>query len=217
MDLMGGVFNGQRSGCRIESVVWSVSGWRLVTSDVPQGSVLEVVLFNIFISDTDSGVKRTLSKYADETKLWSAVGTPGGQDDIQRDLDRLEQWAQVNFMRFNKARCKVLHTGCGNPHCQYKLGHERMEHSLAEKDLAVLVDCQLDMSQQCALTAQKANHILGCIKRSVASRTRELFSVGKRRLQRDLIATLQYLKGDYRKEGDRLFSRVCCDSKGEMV
>ena len=184
-------------------------------SGVTQGSHLGPVLFNI--NDIDCGIQCILSEFMDDTKLGGAVNMLKEQNAIQRDLDRLEQWAQVNFMRFNKARCKVLHTGCGNPHCQYKLGHERMEHSLAEKDLAVLVDCQLDMSQQCALTAQKANHILGCIKRSVASRTRELFSVGKRRLQRDLIATLQYLKGGYRKEGDRLFSRVCCDSKGEMV
>ena len=155
-------------------MVWSVSGWRLVTSDVPQGSVLEVVLFNIFISDTDSGVKRTLSKYADETKLWSAVGTPGGQDDIQRDLDRLEQWAQVNLMRFNKSKCKILHLGRGNPHYQYNIGDERTEHTPVEKDLGVLVGGKLDMSQQCALTTQKAKCILGCIKRSVASRLQEV-------------------------------------------
>ena len=57
-------------------------------------------------------------------------------------------------MRFNKVKCKVLYLGCGNPSYQYKLGDVRIEH-------LVLVDGKLDMNQQCALTAQKANCILG--------------------------------------------------------
>ena len=86
-------------------------GWRSVTSGVPQGSVLVAILFKVFISDTDSGVKCTLGKFADDTNPWGAVNTPEGQDAIQRDLDSLEQWAKVNLMRFNKSKCKILHLG----------------------------------------------------------------------------------------------------------
>lgn len=78
------------------------SSWEPIISAVPQGSILDPVLFNIFIKDLDDVVQCTLNKFAGDTKLRAVAHVRAAV--IQGDLDRLERWAG---MKFNKEKCRV--------------------------------------------------------------------------------------------------------------
>ena len=74
-----------------------------------------------------------------------------------------EQWKELGLLSLGKRRLRgdLLHLVCGDPRYLYKLGEDLLESSPVEKDLGVLVEEKLDMSQQCALAAWKANYVLG--------------------------------------------------------
>uniref|UniRef100_K7EYP9 Reverse transcriptase domain-containing protein n=1 Tax=Pelodiscus sinensis TaxID=13735 RepID=K7EYP9_PELSI len=87
----------------------SQSCWKGITIEFPQRSVLGLVLFNIFINNLDDGIESTLTKFSDDTKLGEVTTALEDRVIIQKDLDKLEKWSEVNRMKFNKDKCKVLH------------------------------------------------------------------------------------------------------------
>jgi len=113
-------------------------------------------------------------KFADDTKLSVEADTLEGRTNPAGDVDRLEEWANKNLMKFNKDKCKVLHLRKHNPGVEHRLGSTQLGSNSVERDLEVLVDSKLNMSEECAAAAKQANRILGSINKGITSRDKEV-------------------------------------------
>ena len=99
------------------------SNWSKVISGVPQGSVLGPLLFVIFINDIDNFTRNIsiMLKFADDTKLGNVASGVGDCENLQQTINELLVWAETWCMKFNTAKCKVLHLGRTNSHHIYNM------------------------------------------------------------------------------------------------
>ncbi|RMC12864.1 hypothetical protein DUI87_10389 [Hirundo rustica rustica] len=147
----------------------TVSGWGSVISGISQGSILGLVLFNLSMAWMKAQ-SALLSKF--DTKLGGEVESPEGCAALQKDLDRMERGTERNILKFETGKCSAFSLGRNNPRHQQRLGADLRGSSSAERDLRVLVDNKLSVSQQCVV--KKAKGVLGYFRKSIASRLREV-------------------------------------------
>ena len=150
------------------------SQWSDVLSGVPQGSVLGPILFIIYINDIDLGINGRILKFADDTKLFANVGKAEDIVHLRNDLHELCKWSADWLLLFNVDKCKVMHFGYNNTLASYYIDNTMLPSCTVERDLGILIQDNLKVSQQCFKAASAANRILGMINRTFSHKSRFL-------------------------------------------
>ena len=148
------------------SVNGSMSGWSDVISGIPQGSVLGPLFFAIFINDLPSLLRNKVLLFADDTKIYSSISRANPISSLQDDINACIEWSVMWQLPFNISKCKILHIGQFNPRYCYKMDGMDIVKVNEEKDLGVLIDCNLKFHSQCSAVVNKANRLLGLIKQT---------------------------------------------------
>ena len=149
------------------------SDWSDVTSGVPQGSVLGPILFILYVNDLPSVVKSCCKVFADDTKLYKEIHGLKDYQDLQDDIYELCRWTAKWLLFFNANKCKVLHVGPNNPRFVYKMTDKNnntvdIKEVEQEKDLGIIFQQDLKFDQHVSMVVNKANRVLGLIKRTFA-------------------------------------------------
>ena len=155
----------------------SFSDWSEVISGVPQGSVLGPLLFVIFINDIDSCTENIdiMLKFADDTKLGHKASTGTDVMALQESIDKLLVWADNWSMKFNVAKCKVLHVGRTNLKHVYNMAGHPLLATDKEQDIGVIITDNLKPNLQCTTAARRASSVLTQISRAFMYRDKRTF------------------------------------------
>ena len=155
----------------------SLSGEADVTSGIPQGSILGPILFTIFINDLPDEITSVCKSFADDTKIYN---DSKNHNDIQCDITTLQTWSETWKLYFNTAKCKVLHVGKKNPKCDYYMedvegDQKHIDQCEEECDLGVTFDEKLSFDTHIQKSINKANKMVGIIKRTFSFLDKQMF------------------------------------------
>lgn len=148
------------------------SEWKDVTSGIPQGSVLGPILFVLYINDmpevTSIGTDTYL--FADDTKAFRGIFQQSDCEHLQEDIHALHEWSEKWLLCFHPDKCKVMRIGRSKVEQKaytLKEGITPMEYVEAEKDIGVTIDTKLSFEQHMHEKINKANSIMGILRRTM--------------------------------------------------
>ena len=141
-----------------------VSSERIVSSGVPQGSVLGPTLFLIYINDLPATVDCNVSLYADDTLLYQQVTSQAEAAVFQTNIDAIHKWSTEWMMPFNDTKCHVIAFGDQTFKPPYNLGDSQMDWVCSTKYLGVILQSDLKFDQHMDIKKRNSLKTLGAIK-----------------------------------------------------
>lgn len=151
------------------------SNWADVMSGIPQGSVLGPTLFLVFINDLPDIVNNLMKIFADDTKIYSTVRSDEDCIKLQEDLNNLLDWSNTWDLKFNSGKCKSMHIGRNNENHKYHMSDTEILQVDSECDLGIIFQKDLKFTEQVRKCVNKANSMLGIIKRTFSYIDKDMF------------------------------------------
>jgi len=170
----------------------AASEWKSVTSGIPQGSVLGPVLFVIYINDIPDSIESFCKIFADDTKIYSSVSNTNDQDIMQSDLLKLCEWSRQWLLEFSIQKCKTIQFGNVKYPANYHLLDSSnnscdLPNDTQEKDLGIIFESTLKFDKHIESVVNRANRLLGMIKRTFSSLNSRLFLILYKSLIRSIL------------------------------
>ena len=147
-----------------------------VDSGVPQGSVLGPLFSLCHINDLPQRVTSKVRLFADYCLLYTPMHPPRDQLLLQQDLAALETLAEDRGMRFNVSMCYLMSIHRSkHPYCSHhELDYHKLEQAEANPYLGVTIHKSLNWTSHINKISNKANSVLGFIKRNLKHANRDL-------------------------------------------
>ena len=140
-----------------------------VSSGVPQGSVLDPMLFLLYINDITTNINSQLRLFTDDCLIYQIVTSPADHQILQDDLDTLTAWSRTWQMEFNISKCKILQvsTYCTKSLYSYQMCGIPLKIVEQHNYLGVCLHHRMLWQPHIDFICNKANHLLGFLHRNL--------------------------------------------------